>query len=84
MIAKMNFQKERETIIQIQDEISKKENKTFEYMGIFMAIITFLFAKHPSILIQNIIHPRSFVEYRNIRDNSHYISSNFKGISIAF
>lgn len=39
--------KERETIIQIQDEISKKENKTFEYMGIFMAIITFLFASIP-------------------------------------
>ena len=27
--------KERETIIQIQDKISKKENKTFEYMGVF-------------------------------------------------
>lgn len=39
--------KERETIIQIQDRISKKENKTFEYMGIFMAIITFLFASIP-------------------------------------
>ena len=39
--------KERETIIQIRDEISKKENKTFEYMGIFMAIITFLFASIP-------------------------------------
>lgn len=39
--------KERETIIQIQDKISKKENKTFEYMGVFMAIITFLFASIP-------------------------------------
>ena len=39
--------KERETIIQIQDKISKRENKTFEYMGIFMAIITFLFASIP-------------------------------------